>query len=467
MNTQNLLGKLFNEANCLTYDWYFNARRKAEKMCEQFILENPHSFCFVQNKKVPLPLLKHTDFQYFSNGSLVICTPPMYADKTINLARKFLALHGYVVNDIYAPQNKEELLDYFKLLIDIHDKTKELPVSDDDLILRTFNSPAEFADYCFDGCNVLLNAAKDENYDQKYRKMFALFSNGLYVVDEEYKHGDSFHGEVETKFFENRICEEPMMRAIYVPRMYLQALYQRAKHYNWYIASEDATKNLPQIKTTELAIAEKYAEDILPNRLCISITTPRIIYRDIFLDEILTSPDYHRYVLFDDGKLVLSQKYYCEEIRQKHLQEDLRRSFPLIKFTVELVPDYCIDYLYQEIYKRQKNARDIYLEMMRQKAMLISEVFGVPIILAQDVAVQFAGWKDWSDMETVSITHARHLIAMQQNLDKRVEKNGYKNDVIYNAMSYFDLLKSQNIPYENAQAVYQQLKANLAKAKNR
>ena len=66
MNTQNLLKKLFNEGNCLTYDWKFNARRKTEKMCEQFMLENPHSFCFVQNKKVPLPLLKHTDFQYFA-----------------------------------------------------------------------------------------------------------------------------------------------------------------------------------------------------------------------------------------------------------------------------------------------------------------------------------------------------------------------------------------------------------------
>ena len=81
MNTQNLLERLFNEGNCLTYDWKFNARRKAEKMCEQFMLENPHSFCFVQNKKVPLPLLKHTDFQYFSNGALVICMWPQCADE--------------------------------------------------------------------------------------------------------------------------------------------------------------------------------------------------------------------------------------------------------------------------------------------------------------------------------------------------------------------------------------------------
>ena len=194
--------------------------------------------------------------------------------------------------------------------------------------------------------------------------------------------------------------------------------------------------------------------------------TPRINYRDIFLDPILTSPDYNRYVLFDNGKLVLSQKYYNNEVKQKHLLEDLKRSCPYMKFIVELVPDYYIDCLYQEIYKRQKSARDVYLEMMRQKSVLISEIFGVPVVLAQDAAAQFVGWKDWMDMENVTITHARHLIAMQQNLDKRVEKNGYKNDVIYNATAYLDLLKAQNIPYENSQAVYSQLKANLAKAKH-
>jgi len=464
MNTKDLLNKLFAEGDCLTYDWNFNTRRKTEKMCAQFMLENPHGFCFVQNNKVPLPLLKHADFHYFSNGALVIYMWSQRADEVIEKARKILGLHGFVIKDIYAPRNKEEWQDYFKLIIDIHNKTRELPVNDEDLTLLTFNSPAEFSDYCFNGGNVLLTARKDKITEPKYRQMLALFSNGLYVVDERYKDSDSFYGDVEINFFEDYVCNKPMMRPLYVPQMYLQALYQRAKQYNWYISPEEAAKKLPNIKASEWETAEKYAEDILPNRNCVSILTPRITYMDIFLDEILTSPDYHRYILFDDGKLVLSQKYYCNERKQKHLLDDLQRSFPYMQFTVELVPDYCIDYLYQEIYKRQKSARDIYLEMMRQKTILISTVFGVSVVLAQDAAAQFAGWKDWQEMQTLTITHARHLIARQQNLDKRVEKNGYPNDVIYNAMAYFDLLKAQNISYENSQAVYQQLKANLAKA---
>lgn len=466
MKTQDLLEKMFNEGNCLTYDWCLqqDALYKIRKMSERFKVENPYGVCFVQNKAVPLPY-KYLDFCYFSNGALIVRTPPMYVDATIKQARKILALNGFVIKDVYAPKDKDDWQDYFKLFLDIQYRCHEQTINDEDLILRTFDSPAEFADYCFNGGNILLNASKDECYDPKYRQMLALFGNGLYVVDEQYKNHDSFYGDAEVKFFEDYVCDEPMMRPIYVPQIYLQTLYKRAKQYNWYISPEDAAKKLPQVKVSELETIKKYAEDILQNRTCISILTPRINYRDIFLDPILTSPDYNRYVLFDDGKLVLSQKYYNNEVKQKHLLEDLKRSCSYMKFTVELVPDYYIDCLYQKIYKRQKSARDVYLEMMRKKAVLISKIFGVPVVLAQDAAAQFVGWKDWMDMENVTITHARHLIAVQQNLDKRVEKNGYKNDVIYNATAYLDLLKAQNIPYENSQAVYSQLKANLAKAK--
>ncbi|MBO6290382.1 MAG: hypothetical protein J6N45_08690 [Alphaproteobacteria bacterium] len=468
MNKENLLEKLFNEGQCLTYNWHLqgDAIHKIRKMSEQFKAENPYSICFIQNKAVPLPCMHH-DFCYFSNGALVVRTPPMYAGETIKQARKILALNGFVVKDIYAPQNKDECQDYFKLFLDIQDKCKEQPLNDEDLVLRAFDSPAEFADYCFNGDNILLNASQDESFEPKYRQMLALFSNGLFVVDEQYEHSDSFHGDVEIRFFENRICEYPLMQEIYVPHVYLEALYQRAKQYKWYISSEDVTKKIPQVADAELAIIKKYAEDILENRTCISILTPRVPYNDIFLDPILLSPDYHRYVLFDDGKLVLSKKYYYDEVRQKHLLEDFKRSLPKMKFAVELVADECIDYLYQEIYKRQSSARDIYLQMMRQKAELIADIFGVPVILAQDAAAKYSGWRDWQDMQTITIVHARYLIAMQQDLNKRVKKNGYPNDVIYNGTAYFDLLKAQNIPYDNAQAVYQQLKANLAKAKRK
>ena len=118
-------------------------------------------------------------------------------------------------------------------------------------------------------------------------------------------------------------------------------------------------------------------------------------------------------------------------------------------------------------YRGRASRKEYWIPFLVHAGILIAALMclGVSAVLAQDAAAQFVGWKDWKELKTVTNTHARHLIAMQQNLDKRVEKNGYKNDIIYNAMAYFDLLKAQNIPYENAQAVYHQLKENLIKAK--
>ncbi len=463
MNTQNLLTKLFTEGNCLTYNWYLqdNLLHSARKMREQFEAENPHGACIIENIAVPLPC-KHLNFRYFSNGALVIHTPPAHAENTIKQATDFLARHGYTVKQIFAPQQKDEWQDYIDLYIKIYHKACALPADEKNLHLRAFNSPTEFADYCFKNNNVLLTASKAETFAPKYRQMLALFANGLFVVDEKYRDFDSFYGDVEVSFFENRLCDYPIMHPIYVPHAYLQALYERATKYDWYIAPQDAEKSLPQITATEM----KHIERILPNRTCISIITPRKTYRDIFLDPLETSPDYHRYVLFNDGKLVLSAKYYADEISQKHLLEDLKCCLPQMQFDIELLPDSCIDYLYAEIIKRQKSAHDTYIEMMRIKAEHISRIFGVPLILAQDAAAKFVGWNNFDEIYSVTEPHARHLIAQEQNMNLRAKNLGFGNSIYYNGLKYYDLLKAQNIPYENQQAFYQQMKKHYGNTKN-
>jgi len=468
MNTQDLLTKLFNEGNCLTYNWYLqgNLLHTARKMSEKFQAENPNSVCVIENTAVPLAC-QHLNFRYFSNGALVIYTPPLKADKTIRQATAFLARHGYVVKEIFAPQNKEEWQDYFSLSLKIHDKACALPADEKNLRLRAFYSPAEFADYCFTGDNVLLTSSKEENFDPKYRQMLALFANGLFVVDEKYRNFDSFYGDIEVSFFENKICSYPIMHPIYVPQAYLKALYERAAKCDWYMSPSDAEKRLPQMTADELEMAQKYCAELLPNRTCISVLTPRKTYINIFLDPILTSPDYHRYVLFDDGKLVLSAKYYAEnqDWGLKHLLEDLRDCFPKMVFQPIMVPDLCIDYLYSQIIKRQKSARDIYTEMMRIKAEHISRIFGVPMILAQDAAAKFAGWNNFDEIYSVSEVHARHLMAQEQNMNLRAKNLGFGNSIYYNGLKYYDLLKAQNIPYENQQAFYRQMKKHYGSAK--
>ena len=469
MNTQNLLTKLFNEGNCLTYNWYLqdNLLHCARKMSEKFKTENPHGACIIENIAVPLPC-KHLNFRYFSNGALVIHTPPAHAENTIKQATDFLARHGYTIKQIFAPQQKDEWQDYIDLYIKIYHKACALPADEKNLHLRAFNSPAEFADYCFKNNNVLLTASKAETFAPKYRQMLALFANGLFVVDEKYRDFDSFYGDVEVSFFENKICSYPIMHPIYVPQAYLRALYERAAKFDWYIAPQNAEKRLPQMTNDELELAQKYAAELLPNRTCISILTPRKTYINIFLDPLVTSPDYHRYILFDDGKLVLSAKYYAEnqDWGLKHLLEDLKDCFPKMAFQPIIVPDSCIDYLYSEIIKQQKSARDIYTEIMRIKAEHISRIFGVPLVLAQDAAAKFAGWNNFDEIYSVTEPHARHLIAQEQNMNLRAKNLGFGNSIYYNGLKYYDLLKAQNIPYENQQAFYQQMKKHYGNTKN-
>ena len=468
MTTQNLLTKLFNEGNCLTYNWYLqgNLLHCARKMSEKFKAENPHGICFVQNKTVPFPC-KHLNFRYFSNGALVIYTPPAHAESTIKQASDFLARHGYAVKEVFAPQNKEEWRNYFDLYIKIYDKACALPADEKNLCLLSFDSPAEFADYCFAGNNVLLTAAKGETFAPKYRQMLALFANGLFVVDEKYRNFDSFYGDVEVSFFENKLCDYPMMHPIYVPQAYLRALYERAVKYEWYISPDGAEKRLPQMTADELNLAQKYAAELLPNRICISVITPRKTYKDIFLDPLETSPDYHRYILFDDGKLVLSAKYYAEnqDWGLKHLLEDLKDCFPQMVFQPIMVPDLCLDYLYAKIIKQQKSAHDIYIEMMQIKAEHISRIFGVPLVLAQDAAAQFAGWHNFDEIYSVTEPHARHLIAQEQSMNLRAKNLGFGNSIYYNGLKYFDILKAQNIPLENRQAFSRQMQKHYGCAK--
>lgn len=466
MNMQDLLEKLFSEGDCLTYNWHLqgNLLHCASKMSEQFKKDNPHSVCVVENTAVPLAC-QHLNFRYFSNGALVVYMAPPHAEKVIKQAQTFLARHGYVVKEIFAPQDKSEWEDYFSLSLKINDKARALPADDKNLRLRAFSSPDEFADYCFNGDNVLLNASKDEAFAPKYRQMLALFANGLFVVDEKYKRGDSFYGDVEVSFFENRLCNYPIMNPIYVPQTYLRALYERAAKYDWYLSPTEAEKRLPQMTADELDLAQKYCAELLPNRTCISILIPRRTYRDIFLDPILTSPDYHRYILFNDGKLVLSAKYYAEskDWYLKHLLEDLQDCFPKMAFEPILVPDSCIDYMYAEIIKQQKSARDTYIEIMRLKAEHVSRIFGVPLVLAQDAAAEFVGWKNFDEIYSVTETHARHLIAQEQDMNLRAKNLGFGNSIYYNGMKYYDLLKAQNIPYENQQAFYRQMKKHYGR----
>ena len=478
MNTKDLLEQLFTNGECLTYrQEYSGAMITAVKEAERkFKKENPQKACLIGydldedcggKKNVPH---KYLDFHYFSDGTLVICLPPEKSEKVVEKARKYLAEYGYEIKQICGPAKAEEWEDYFKLLLDITEKTrKKYDLGTESLQIRVFDTPQEFADFCFADDAVLLTADKNRRFEPQYRRFLALFSNGKFAVSEDYREDEDFAYSVEIETFKREVKDEfPYISPIFVPQNYLEELYKRAEKYEWFASVEQAAENMPKITEEERQEMQQYAENLLQNHECISITTPRIRYMSIYLDPLETSPDYNRYVLFDDGKLILSKKYHNYRAGYSDpLISSLKRCFPQMSFQTELVPDYYITFLYEEIAKKQKSAQQIYAEIMRKKANLIANTLGIPLVLAQCICAVFAGYKNFAEMLTCSEIRARRMICLEQNIELRAQNMGYKNSVFYNGLKYLDFLEKQNIPHEIKVDFIKKLRQNFERAKRK
>lgn len=477
MNTKDLMERLFKNSECLTYRQEYSvamitAVKEAEK---KFKKENPQKACLIGydlredcggKKNVPH---KYLDFHYFSDGTLVICLPPEKSAKIVEKARKYLAGYGYEIKQICGPAKVEEWEDYFKLLLDITEKTcKKYDLGAESLQMRVFDTPQEFADFCFADNPILLTADKNSSISPQYRKILALFSNDRFVVSEEYKEED-FAYSVEIEIFKREVKDEfPSISPIFVPQNYLEELYKRAEKYDWFVSAEKAAENMPKITEEDWQKMRQYAENLLHNRKCISVTTPRIRYMSIYLDPLETSPDYNRYVLFDDGRLVMSKKYHkFREGYTDPLISSLKRCFPQMSFQAEPVPDHYITFLYEEIAKKQNNAQQIYTEIMQKKANLIANTLEIPLVLAQYICAVFAGCKNFAEILTCSEIRARRMICLEQNLELRVQNMGYKNSVFYNGLKYLDFLEKQNIPHEIKADFIKKLRQNFERAKRK
>lgn len=478
MNTTNLLEQLLQNGECLTYrQEYSGAMISAVKEAEKkFKKENPQKACLIGydlredcggKKNVPH---KYLDFHYFSDGTLVICLPPEKSAKIVEKARKYLTEYGYEIKQICGPAKVEEWEYYFKLLLDITEKTrKKYDLGTESLQIRVFDTPQEFADFCFADNPILLTADKNSSISPQYRRFLALFSNGKFAVSEDYHEDEVFAYSIEIEIFKREVKDEfPSISPIFVPQNYLEELYKRAEKYDWFISAEKAAENMPTITEEDKQKMRQYAENLLHNRKCISVTTPRIRYMSIYLDPLETSPDYNRYVLFDDGKLVMSKKYHkFREGYTDPLISSLKRCFPQMSFQTEPVPDYYITFLYEEIAKKQKSAQQIYADIMQKKANLIAHTFEIPLVSAQDVCAIFNGHKNFDEIFTCSEIKARRMICMEQNLELRAQNMGYDNSVLYNGLKYLDLLEKQNSPYENKADFVKILRQNFERAKRK
>lgn len=453
MSYYELTDQLLSAGKCLTFPWstprnalMWEQKRYLEK---QFAAQNPDKVCFVRNKEVPLAL-ENNNFHYFSNGVLVHCFAPNVAEKRIDKIRKMLAYHGYEISRVIGPKEKEDMLQCYEIVLDITEQAQQKEEKPEALEVVAFNDVREFVRYCFAKDNVLLTASKDYTFIPERRKYVALFASGLLVVSEDYRESDSFHGSACVRDFISWNSQHtPMLERIYVPQSWLDALYREAEKYDWYLTPEDAAKKHQPKNVDALEYMHRRCEDLLKGRTCICVTVPRIRYKTMYLDASVTSPDFERYVLFADGKLVLS------ELKNTNLLvENLHKCFPEMKFDIEKVPDEWITYLLEKVAERQKSAHDIYIEMLKQKARKLKRLIGVPHHAALEMTARVAGWKNWKEVHSVSEVQARHLIACEQDLENRARVMGYQNSIYWQGLKYLDLFEQYDIPHEKGVAFF-------------
>jgi hypothetical protein len=288
---------------------------------------------------------------------------------------------------------------------------------------------ADFVRECFAGGNVLVTASKDENLPF-CRDFMALFADGRYYISERYasRFGSANHGKISL-FRQDYLQFYPYCNPQYVPQEYIDALYQKAKEFDWYISPENAQQRQKQAVSVDALIKmNKYIDSLFQNRTCLTVTNPD--FNSSFM-----SPDFQQYAVFSDGLVVSA---YHDETDKKFV-EDLRKKFSDLNLHFEKVSAEYIKQLYRRLPEFQKGAVDIYIEMLKQKARKLKRMTDLTHIEALDAVAQMAGWQNWRAVKVEDEAHARQLIDAEKWRKNRATEFNAENPL---AEEYRRFLKS-------------------------
>ena len=200
---------------------------------------------------------------------------------------------------------------------------------------------------------VCITAAKSAHTDFKYRPYLALFADGTFLAD------DRAQNDVVLQNLIAEFCvaypSQKRQKVQFVPPTVLKAVYRRAQDFDWY---------LPQYHVpADLSAGEKhklrgFLVRIL-QRQCLSVTT--LTTPDWFR---FYSPDKGHFALFADGWLTIAENSPC----LNDLPHQICDLYPQIQM-VEVVPQYYIDAVYERLLYTEPSAREIYIDLVRQKVM--------------------------------------------------------------------------------------------------
>ena len=433
------LEKLFDGGVCLTFNpmgaTYWGNILERER---QYRAQHGVKDTWVVPKLATLPLeCYNAPFHFFSNGVLIHAFNPTkdYSEK-LKRIQKALSLHGYKVTKIYGPQIQFDIFGYSEFLQKIAQYAyKKYPAEQNSEIV-SIPDKRSFLKNCFANNNVLLTASKFEQIDPTCRQYLALFEDGMFFVSTDYKGGNPINDPSLIYDFSFKYNQYVYFKRLYVPQDYIDALYVKAKTFDWYISKEESFKNLPPqegLTDQEMLQMSVYIADLLKNRRCISVTLPPSTAPYTFHVE----PRHDWYVLFNDGKLILSKDRH--EITNKAQIESLKLSYPNLEFDIEYVPEHYISAIYNEVSKTQKTAKDIYLEVLKQKAKRLKKVLEISHHEALEISAKMVGFKSFKDALNITEQNARYAIHRDQEAKTGALKRG--KDYILEQYKYWQRSK--------------------------
>lgn len=292
--------KLFEEGQCLTFNPQesFDYRNIIEKE-SRYKKEHQLSDIWTTSKIAKLAFDSfNPPFHYFSNGVVIHAFNPEQ-DNSLNLKRieKVLYMRGYKIQKVYGPQTQFDMITYSYFLRKISKHALKTYSLDTNMVFEPIPDKRAFVKKCFGNGNILLTASKYENIPETYRKCLALFENGDFFISNRYKTGNLIFDPALPTDFKLANNKYIYLQRRFVPQNYIDALYQKATDYDWYGSGTN-------IRTADSGKSEEpdtsfYIENLLKQRSCISILdNPKQISR---------KPNHDLYVLFNDGKLLLSK----------------------------------------------------------------------------------------------------------------------------------------------------------------
>lgn len=227
----------------------------------------------------------------------------------------------------------------------------------------------------YDAGKICLTAYSGAGMDKKYRPYLAQFADGTFLVDARAER-DMVLMNLSLEFCTAYPSVKRKKRQ-FVSAEVLKTVYRRAQKFEWYEPQLTSWKDINAAERSKMLSFWQRMEA----KKCLSVTT--ITTPETFR---FYSPDKGKFALFADGWLTIAENSpYLEE-----LPRALSTLYPDTNM-VEVVPSHYVDMIYDFLLYRQPSAREIYIDLCRQK---MSRRRHLSLAEAQDVMQkQTWGWR--------------------------------------------------------------------------